>query len=184
MFNARQCTYPNLTKYIIEPPNTGILKVFSVFANTKCLALLRTPLVRYCNHRFYLMNFKINYPSIVPLMSLETWNFSIFYISKFLLQYDRVILRQLSFIVADITQLDPSTGGIVMSVHIQTWHLHPYLQSDKIHLTYFCCMFLLVDAFQCEIAVKFEVVWFWRSNLVKLILVDRGLKQQNVRKTK
>ena len=145
---------------------------------------LRTPLVRYCNHRFYLMNFKINYPSIVPLMSLETWNFSIFYISKFLLQYDRVILRQLSFIVADITQLDPSTGGIVMSVHIQTWHLHPYLQSDKIHLTYFCCMFLLVDAFQCEIAVKFEVVWFWHSNLVKLILVDRGLKQQNVRKTK
>ena len=33
-------TNPNLTKYIKEPPNTGILKVFSVFANTKCHALV------------------------------------------------------------------------------------------------------------------------------------------------
>ena len=32
-------TNPNLTKYMKEHPNTGILNVFSVFANTKCHAL-------------------------------------------------------------------------------------------------------------------------------------------------
>ena len=35
-------TNPNLTKYIKEPPNTRILNVFSVFANTKCHALVGT----------------------------------------------------------------------------------------------------------------------------------------------
>ena len=40
IFSSAIITNPNLTKYIIEPPNTGILKVFSVFANTKCHALI------------------------------------------------------------------------------------------------------------------------------------------------
>ena len=39
IFPNANITNPNLTKYIKEPPNTGILKVFSVFANTKCHAL-------------------------------------------------------------------------------------------------------------------------------------------------
>ena len=39
IFPYANITNPNLTKYIKEPPNTGILKVFSVFANTKCHAL-------------------------------------------------------------------------------------------------------------------------------------------------
>ena len=44
-------TNPNLTKYIKEPPNTGILNVFSVFANTKCHALVEnTYIVRFCGH--------------------------------------------------------------------------------------------------------------------------------------
>ena len=47
IFSSAIITNPNLTKYIIEPPNTGILKVFSVFANTKCHAL---PVTMYqCN---------------------------------------------------------------------------------------------------------------------------------------
>ena len=40
-------TNPNLTKYIKEPPNTGILNVFSVFANTKCHALFLIILLLY-----------------------------------------------------------------------------------------------------------------------------------------
>ena len=35
-------TNPNITKYTLEPPNTGILEVFSVFANTKCHSLTIT----------------------------------------------------------------------------------------------------------------------------------------------
>ena len=39
IFRNAIITNPNLTKYIIEPPNTGILTVFSVFVKTKCHAL-------------------------------------------------------------------------------------------------------------------------------------------------
>ena len=54
-------TNPNLTKYIKQPPNTGILNIFSVFANTKCHALVRclphTPIFR-SSHDAFLADYK------------------------------------------------------------------------------------------------------------------------------